>query len=126
MGRLRLPRAPARSFPTPNGYALYGMAGNVWERTSNGYADRHPPRDDAFRRVPPNPRSAPQASSYDPAQPELRIPRKLIKGGSYLCAPNHCQRYPPAARHPQMIDTGTSHTGFRCVMPIGEAGSLSR
>jgi formylglycine-generating enzyme required for sulfatase activity len=52
---------------------------------------------------------------YDPTQPGTCIPRKVIKGGSYLCAPNYCRRYRPAARHPQMIDTGTCHIGFRCI-----------
>ena len=50
--------------------------------------------------------------SYDPAQPQFRIPRKVIKGGSYLCADSYCQRYRPAARRPQMIDTGMSHTAL--------------
>jgi formylglycine-generating enzyme len=54
--------------------------------------------------------------SYDPAQPQFRIPRKVVKGGSLLCAPNYCLRYRPAARQPQMIDTGMSHIGFRCVV----------
>ena len=53
--------------------------------------------------------------NYDPAQPQFRIPRKVIKGGSFLCADNYCQRYRPAARRPQMIDTGMSHIGFRCI-----------
>ena len=44
--------------------------------------------------------------------------RKVIKGGSYLCAPNYCQRYRPAARYPQAIDTTTSHIGFRCVVHL--------
>ena len=53
--------------------------------------------------------------SHDPAQPQFKIPRKVIKGGSFLCADNYCLRYRPAARRPQMIDTGMSHIGFRCV-----------
>ena len=55
------------------------------------------------------------ADSYDPAQPQFQIPRKVIKGGSFLCADNYCLRYRPAARRPQMVDTGMSHIGFRCV-----------
>ena len=50
-----------------------------------------------------------------PAQPRIRIPRKVVKGGSFLCAPSYCRRYRPAARHAQMIDTGMSHIGFRCI-----------
>ena len=58
---------------------------------------------------------------YDRAQPEIRIPRKVIKGSSYFCAPNGCRRYRQAARHPQMIDTSTCHTGFRCVIRASKA-----
>ena len=108
-------RAPVGSFP-PNGYGLYDMAGNVWEWTTDWYSDRHPPDVEAPCCVPRDPRGGAQALSYDPAQPAIRLPRKVIKGGSYLCAPNYCRRYRPAARHPQMIDTGTCHIGFRCVI----------
>jgi formylglycine-generating enzyme required for sulfatase activity len=55
-------------------------------------------------------------ASYDPAQPQIRIARKVVKGGSFLCAPNYCRRYRPAARHAQMVDSGMSHIGFRCVI----------
>ena len=48
--------------------------------------------------------------------PEIRIPRKVLKGGSYLCAPNYCLRYRPAARIAQQIDSGTCHQGFRCIV----------
>ena len=54
--------------------------------------------------------------SYDPRQSQFRIPRKVVKGGSHLCAPNYCLRCRPAARQPQMIDTGMSHNGFRCIL----------
>jgi formylglycine-generating enzyme required for sulfatase activity len=50
------------------------------------------------------------------AQPQIRIQCKVVKGGSLLCAPNYCRRYRPAARHAQMIDSGISHIGFRCVV----------
>ena len=53
--------------------------------------------------------------SYDRAQPQFHVPRKVIKGGSYLCADTYCLRSRPAARRPQMIDTGMSHIGFRCI-----------
>ena len=56
-----------------------------------------------------------QEASYDPCQPSIKIPRKVLKGGSHLCAPNYCRRYRPAARHPEPIDTSTSHVGFRCI-----------
>ena len=54
--------------------------------------------------------------SYNPGQPGEHIPRRVIKGGSHLCAPNYCLRYRPAARQPQMIDTSMSHLGFRCIV----------
>jgi formylglycine-generating enzyme required for sulfatase activity len=62
-----------------------------------------------------NPRVTSPEKSYDPRQPQFPIPRRVVKGGSHLCAPNYCFRYRPAARQPQMIDTGMAHIGFRCI-----------
>ena len=66
--------------------------------------------------VPQNPRGGTIEASYDPRQPAIRIPRKVLKGGSHLCAPNYCRRYRPAARHAEPVDTSTSHVGFRCIV----------
>jgi formylglycine-generating enzyme len=123
---------PVGSFP-PNGSGLHDMAGNVWEWTVDWYASRHP--DDASTPccVPLNPRGGEREGSLDPTQPQFPIPRKVVKGGSFGCADSYCMRYRPAARRPQMVDTGMSHIGFRCVRhapgpptdedPIDETGT---
>jgi sulfatase modifying factor 1 len=104
--------SPVGAFPA-NGYGLYDMIGNVWEWTADWYT-RHavsthgccgPDRGDADGRE----------ESIDRRDP-ARIPRKVMKGGSHLCATNYCRRYRPAARMAQPVDTSTSHLGFRCVV----------
>ena len=91
--------------------------GNVWEWTTDWYVAAHMP---ANTKKPSccavnNPRGPAPEASFDPHQPRVRIPRRVVKGGSYLCAPNYCRRYRPAARHAQMVDSGMSHIGFRCI-----------
>jgi formylglycine-generating enzyme len=112
--------SPVGAFP-PNGYGVYDTIGNVWEWTSDWYAPKH--EADAAKAccIPQNPRGGREEVSYDPRQPEIKIPRKVLKGGSHLCAPNYCRRYRPAARHPEPVDTSTSHVGFRCVVRQAEA-----
>lgn len=107
--------SPVRSYP-PNGYCLWDMIGNVWEWTSDWYGL---PSTSVVRGccVPANPRGGLKHDSFDPDDAS-RVPRKVIKGGSHLCAPNHCRRYRPAARQPQPMDTTTGHVGFRCVVNL--------
>jgi len=107
-------RAPVGSF-APNGYGLYDMAGNAWDWTEDWWSAVHPEDPDKPCCVPSNPRGGDVDQSYDPAAPQFRVPRKVVKGGSYLCAPNYCLRYRPSARRPQMVDTSMSHISFRCV-----------
>jgi formylglycine-generating enzyme required for sulfatase activity len=106
--------SPVRAFPR-NGYGLHDMIGNVWEWTTDWFSTRHAVEAAHPCCAPTNPRGAREDESYDPLQPGTRIPRKVLKGGSHLCAPNYCRRYRPAARHAQPVDTSTSHVGFRCI-----------
>jgi formylglycine-generating enzyme len=100
--------SPVGTFP-PNGYGLDDMAGNVWEWTTDYFAPSHPEGAARPCCVPTNPQvTAPVLAE--------RIPRRVIKGGSHLCAPSYCLRYRPAARQGQAVDTATGHLGFRCIV----------
>ena len=89
--------SPVGAFP-PNGYGLYDMTGNVWEWTRDPFTASHS-----------------EAPCCGPPADE-RIPRRAIKGGSHLCAPNYCLRFRPAARQGEAVDSSTGHIGFRCVV----------
>jgi formylglycine-generating enzyme required for sulfatase activity len=116
--------SPVDAFP-PNGYDLYDLIGNVWEWTTDWYIPKHPNEVVKACCTPHNPRGGREDESYDPCQPLIRIPRKVIKGGSHLCAPNYCRRYRPAARFPEPIDTSTCHLGFRCIVRPSDRSSGS-
>ena len=110
--------SPVTVFPA-NGYGIYDMIGNVWEWTSDWYSPKHEADAPKACCIPVNPRGGREDASYDGCLPDIRIPRKVLKGGSHLCAANYCRRYRPAARHPEPVDTSTSHVGFRCVSRTG-------
>ena len=107
--------SPVGSFP-PNGYGLLDVTGNVWEWTADWFTTRHPQDAASPCCVPRSPLvDSPQRTSSDASHPGPDIPRRVIKGGSHLCAPNYCLRYRPAARQAEPIDSTTSHIGFRCI-----------
>ncbi len=103
--------SPVGIYPA-NGFGLHDMIGNVWEWTADWWAMQPNEKASGGCCAAANQRA--QASSVDPQDP-ARMARRVLKGGSHLCAPNYCRRYRPAARHPHPVDTSTSHVGFRCV-----------
>jgi formylglycine-generating enzyme len=107
--------SPVGSFP-PNGYGCYDMTGNVWEWTCDYFTPRHAAQAADACCAPRNPRVSSPASSGIAAGPGSHLPRRVIKGGSHLCAPDYCLRYRPAARQGEAIDSATGHLGFRCVI----------
>jgi formylglycine-generating enzyme required for sulfatase activity len=101
--------APVKSYP-PNGYGLYDTAGNVWEWCSDWY------RADAYAAAGKGPRVNPAGPDtfLDPAEP--LVPKRVTRGGSFLCHVTYCESYRPAARRGTAADTGMSHLGFRCAV----------
>ena len=109
--------SPVGLFPA-NGYGLFDVTGNVWEWTTDYYSPHGAGSEEMQRSCcgpPINPRIATPDASYDIGRPGEHIPRRVVKGGSHLCAPSYCLRYRPAARQPEATDTSTSHIGFRCI-----------
>jgi formylglycine-generating enzyme required for sulfatase activity len=103
--------SPVDAFPT-NGYGLYDMIGNVWEWTASPFTLSHA--------------QIAKTSCCRPDGPGGSIARRVVKGGSHLCAPNYCLRYRPAARQGETIDTSTCHIGFRCVVRMLEARTWAK
>ena len=112
--------SPVGAFPA-NGYGLYDMAGNVWEWTSDFFRSRHPGETGKSCCTPRNPRVDTPETSLMTNLPDAHIPRRVVKGGSHLCAPNYCLRYRPAARQGEAVETSTGHIGFRCIVRLETA-----
>jgi formylglycine-generating enzyme required for sulfatase activity len=104
--------SPVGAFPV-NGFGLFDVCGNVWEWTRDWFSMNAEPQRPCC--TPRNPKGGERKASIDPSS-KVRMARKVLKGGSFLCAPNYCLRYRPAARIPETIDTTTCHVGFRCVV----------
>jgi formylglycine-generating enzyme required for sulfatase activity len=104
--------APVASYP-PNAYGLYDMAGNAWEWTADWYRAGFEVRPGEKQRNPTGPPSCVDTSGRN----ELL---RVLRGGSYLCADEYCARYSAGGRQPGEINTGQSHTGFRCVKSPGK------
>ena len=104
--------SPVGAFP-PNGHGLFDMIGNVWEWTTDSYANA-PDKPAKKCCGPSSPRYG--EGRRDGLGSDVSDGLKVLKGGSHLCAPSYCQRYRPAARYPQPVDSPTSHIGFRCVV----------
>src|SRR3546814_7269685 len=98
----------------PNAHGLYDMVGTVWEVTSDFFRPGHDPDDRD------NPKGPSDNNAYDPFNPGM--PSRTVKGGSYLCAPNFCQRYRPASRQGRDHGLGTSNVGFRLVKDSAPPG----
>jgi formylglycine-generating enzyme required for sulfatase activity len=99
--------SPVTAFP-PNGYGVHDMIGNVWEWTSDWFSAKHQADAPKACCIPENPRGGPEADSYDSCQPNIRIPRKVLKGGSHLCV------RPRAMRNQSIHRRATSAFGVSC------------
>ena len=108
--RVQPGKVPVRTYDS-NPFGLYEITGTTWEWTESWFIDHH---DEPSKPccAPENPRGPGVEDSRDPAS---GIPRKVLKGGSFLCAENYCSRYRPSSRIPESIESATCHISFRCI-----------
>jgi len=108
------------SYP-PNAYGLFDMCGNVWEWTCDSYSSRH--NADVVSPFCASPRPRVSSGEQDSLLAQrCSKPRRVVKGGSYLCAPNYSLRYRPAARQGELVNASSSHVGFRCIVRTHRKG----
>ncbi|AGW91957.1 sulfatase [Ralstonia pickettii DTP0602] len=117
--------SPVGTFP-PNGYGLADMTGNAWQWVADWY------RADQFRREAGKAQAIEDPTgplaSWDPSEPGVPVnaPKRVTRGGSFLCNEDFCLSYRPSARRGTDPYNSMSHLGFRLVMDDSRWAALQK